>query len=123
MSDRMVKDPKVLQDFYEELVNSLLEKGKEEIEQLADMKQKTTGDPNAKIFAWDKSFYNNLMKHDSERGGFVDEEKLKEYLPTEYVIPKCMEIFEEMLKVKFEKVTDNSIDTWHEEVEVHTVQC
>ena len=99
----------------------MLEKGKEEIEQLADKKRQTTGDPNAKIFAWDKSFYNNLMKNDSE--GFVDEEKIKEYLPTEHVIPKCMEIFEEMLKVKFEKVTDNSIDTWHEEVEVHTVQC
>lgn len=88
------------------------------------MKQKTTGDPNAKIFAWDKSFYNNLMKHNSEiPGGFVDEEKLKEYLPTEHVILESMKIFEEMLKVKFEKVTDNSIDTWHEEVEVHTVQC
>ena len=40
------------------------------------------------------------MKNDIEIG-FVDEEKIKEYLPTEYVIPQCMKIYEEMLKVEF----------------------
>lgn len=57
-----------------------MNKGKEELEKMAELKQRTTGDPNAVIYSWDKSFYNNLMKEGNEYD--VDEEKIKEYFPT-----------------------------------------
>jgi len=34
----------------------------------------------------------------------VDEEKIKEYLPTKHVIPECMKIYEEILEVKFTEI-------------------
>jgi Zn-dependent oligopeptidase len=58
------------------------------------LKQDHTGDPNAEIYPWDKSFYNNLLKEEKYN---VDEEKIKEYFPTNHVVNKCMEIYEELL--------------------------
>ena len=125
LSDRMASEPIILQTFMEDMVNGLLEKGKEDIEQLAIHKRETTGDPNASINGWDKSFYNNLMKNKDYVD--LDEEKIKEYFPTKHVIPECMAIFGEMLEVEFkllkEEQASNGYGKWHEEVEVYSVQC
>jgi Zn-dependent oligopeptidase len=78
----------------------------------------TTGDPNAKIYAWDKSFYNNLMRQNDDK--YVDEEKIKEYLPTTHVVNECIKIYGEILECEFTELSKeqapNGSAKWHEEV-------
>jgi Zn-dependent oligopeptidase len=95
-------------------VNKLLRKGYEDKMKLAGLKQEYTGDPNAKIYAWDKSFYNNLMRQKEDT--YVDEEKIKEYFPTKHVVNECMNIFGEMLDCKFNEINTDLSGKWHEEV-------
>jgi Zn-dependent oligopeptidase len=47
------------------------------------LKRDETGDQQAILQPWDKSFYTNLQK---EKFYSVDEEKIREYFPTDHVV-------------------------------------
>jgi Zn-dependent oligopeptidase len=94
----MAKTPMTVQDFEEDLTIKLLESGKEELETLTKLKQDETNDPNAVINSWDKSFYTNILK---EKFYSIDEEVIKEYFPTNNVVDVTMEIYQELLGLKF----------------------
>lgn len=67
------------------------------------------------INAWDFMYYHTkLMK---EKYG-VDEELIKEYFPLERVISETLEIYQELLSLKFIKVEEPG---WHEEVVCYRV--
>lgn len=67
--------------------------------------------------AWDKSFYTNILK---EKFYSIDEEKIKEYFPTDNVVAVTMEIYQELLSLKFTNVPDAQV--WHEEASCYLVQ-
>ena len=47
------------------------------------MKRDETKDPEAILNSWDRSFYTNILK---EKFYSIDEEKIKEYFPTDNVV-------------------------------------
>jgi thimet oligopeptidase len=67
------------------------------------LKKDETGDQNAVLNTWDKSFYTNILK---EKFYSIDEEKIKEYFPTDNVVAVTMEIYQELLSLKFTQVPD-----------------
>ena len=113
---RMAKDPVNVQNFEEELTLKLLKKGKEEYDLLQDLKRKETGDSNAILESWDRSYYNNLLKEQQYQ---VDEEKIKEYFPTNHVVKVTMEIYQELLNLKFTQLDNPQV--WHEDVTCYKV--
>jgi Zn-dependent oligopeptidase len=68
---------------------------------LIDLKRSDLNDPDAKLEAWDVSYYANIQK---ERFYKVDEEKIKEYFPTTKIIEVTMEIYQELLGLEFSEI-------------------
>lgn len=68
---------------------------------MIDLKRSELKDPNAKLEAWDVSYYANVQK---ELFYKVDEEKIKEYFPTAKVIQVTMEIYQELLGLEFSEI-------------------
>lgn len=83
LSIRMAKNPQNVQKFEEDLTRRLWAKGKEELERLAVLKREETGNPDAQMMSWDYSFYDNLLR---KKFYAVDEEKIREYFPTDHVV-------------------------------------
>lgn len=90
LSIRMAKNPANVQKFEEDLTRRLWAKGKEELERLAVLKREETGNPDAQMMSWDYSFYDNLLK---QKFYSVDEEKIREYFPTDHVVKCTLEIY------------------------------
>ena len=49
----------------------------------------------------------------------IDEEKIKEYFPTEHVVKETMDIYQELLGLKFTQVPN--VQPWHEEASMYLV--
>ena len=65
---------------------------------------------------WDSSFYTNVLK---EKFYAIDEEKIKEYFPTDHVVNQTLEIYQELLGLKFTEIPNAVV--WHEEVTCYEV--
>lgn len=74
----------------QDLTIKLLETGEKELKILTKLKKEDTNDPEAIIESWDKSFYTNILK---EKHYSIDEEKIKEYFPTDNVVDVTMQIY------------------------------
>ena len=97
-------------------MTKLMKAGKEELERLQQLKRDETKDPEAVLQAWDSSFYTNILK---EKFYQIDEEKIREYFPTDHVVTQTLEIYQELLGLKF-TVISNAV-VWHEEVSCYQV--
>jgi len=64
-------------------MSKLTKAGQEEFERLQSLKREDTSNPEATFQAWDGSFYTNVLK---EKFYAIDEEKIKEYFPTDHVV-------------------------------------
>lgn len=80
LEKRMANDVMIVQNFEENLINLMMKKGKEELNQLTELKRKHTGNKTAKFMSWDFSFYNNMYQKENLN---IDMEFLKEYFPME----------------------------------------
>jgi len=74
------------------------------------LKRDETSDPEAQLNSWDRSFYTNILK---EKFYSIDEEKIKEYFPTKHVVDATMEIYQELLGLKFTSIP--GVKLWHED--------
>ena len=53
----MAKNPETVQKFEEDLANLIINKGKDELAVLTQLKQEMTGDKKAIMNSWDTSIY------------------------------------------------------------------
>lgn len=84
-----------------------------EINTLSKIKQKDTG--VSEINSWDLDYYVTLWK--KEYG--VNEHTVRQYFPTEHVVNKILEIYEELFSLKFDKVKDHK--SWHPDTSLYKV--
>jgi Zn-dependent oligopeptidase len=81
------------------------------------LKKEETGNPDAVLNSWDRNFYTNVLK---EKFYSIDEEKIKEFFPVEHVVKETMDIYQELLGLKFTLIPN--VQLWHEDASMYLVQ-
>jgi Zn-dependent oligopeptidase len=65
---------------------------------------------------WDYRYYDNKFV---EKSLSLDDALVKEYFPVSVVVPTILEIYQNLLGVRFEEVKDG--ETWHPDVQMFSV--
>ncbi|KAI0050406.1 metallopeptidase MepB [Auriscalpium vulgare] len=119
---KMVKNASNAEAFLNDLEQKLRPLGAKERDALlalkaADHAENNSAQPfDGEYYHWDHSYYSRkyLMKTLE-----LDGERLKQFFPVPFVVPKILEIYQTLLSVKFEEVKGAS--TWHPDVQTFAV--
>ena len=110
--NRMAKSKKKVLEFLNNLRSKLLLKHKEDLNLL--LKYKKEIDPEAKeLRPWDIAFLMNQLK---KRDYSVDNEKVREYFPSDLVMEGMFKVYSKILGLKFTEVNDANV--WSPEVKL-----
>jgi thimet oligopeptidase len=112
MRRKMVGNPERAGKFLDEVKAAVAELEKKEVEELRAEKAKDLGTPPAdtRIERWDVGYYQERVKRARYR---IDQEKLREYFPTDKSIDYALAISQRLYNVKFREV---KVPAWHEDV-------
>ncbi|MDD5301698.1 MAG: Zn-dependent oligopeptidase [Elusimicrobia bacterium] len=117
LEDRMAKDPKTVAAFVARLRKKLKILGADELETLKALKFVFEGRASDGRFnAWDWRYYDNQLKKAKYS---VDNQKIKEYFPADYVTEQMLGVYQKLLGLKFREVTDAG--TWHPDVKLFEI--
>ncbi|XP_078317964.1 thimet oligopeptidase-like [Crassostrea virginica] len=118
---RMAKDPEKVKNFLVDLAEKLRPLQDKEVKVFLDYKkeecEKYGYTYDGKINYWDLRYYMTMTE---ERQYAVDSNLLKEYFPMEVVTAGLLDIYQELLNLKFTKVKD--VEVWHPEVTLYSVE-
>ncbi|KZT23430.1 metallopeptidase MepB [Neolentinus lepideus HHB14362 ss-1] len=117
---KMAKSAKNVTDFLDDLEAKLRPVGLSDLKNLTALKE---ADHNARnipydgnFYIWDYRFYDRVHV---EKTLSLDDALVKEYFPVSYVVPAILEIYQNLLGVRFEKMEGGSV--WHEDVQQFSV--
>ena len=96
--------------FLARLRESVTPRAKQDFAELLEAKRKDVPEAE-RIESWDRSYYERVTKE--SRFG-LDPEKIAEYFPVDRVVAGTMDVYQEVLGLKFREVLDGS--KWHPEV-------
>lgn len=114
---RMASNPAAVQKFLAELSDKLTPIATTEMAVLLDLKKKDpAAPPNEPLQAWDMVFYRNMVETECYN---VDHQVIKKYFPIEKVTSGILEIYQEILGLKFEELKDQVV--WHPDVKTYKV--
>ncbi|KAG8740405.1 hypothetical protein FRC10_004356 [Ceratobasidium sp. 414] len=117
--DKMIKTSQAVIDFLTDLEQKLRPVGLKDRETLLKLKEKEhakLGIPyDGQFYIWDYRYYDRLYVEESLS---LDDALVKEYFPVDVVVPTILEIYQDLLGVKFEEVKGN---LWHPEVQQFAV--
>jgi len=113
---RMAKTGAAARKFEEQLVAGLQPKYDAELETLRQLKAAQTGKADAKLEAWDISYYTNKLKREKYA---VDAEKLRVYFPYQATLEGMFAIYQKIFSLKFTAVTPPYV--WAPGVQLYVV--
>ncbi|KAF8993112.1 zincin [Hymenopellis radicata] len=117
---KMIKTGTAVEKFLDDLEQKLRPVGLKDKETLLALKKAehdATGQPfDGEFYIWDYRYYDRIFV---EKTLDLDDSLVKEYFPVSVVIPTILEIYQNLLGVKFEEIKDGS--TWHPEVQQFAV--
>ncbi|XP_078599822.1 thimet oligopeptidase-like [Branchiostoma floridae x Branchiostoma japonicum] len=117
---RMSKTDKAVASFLSELGEKMKPLGKEEMEIFLKYKkeecEKYNFEFDNKITGPDFRYYMNMVE---EKQYAVDHQKLKEYFPMEVVTKGLLDIYQELLGLKFEQIENPAV--WNDDVTLYDV--
>ena len=117
LEDRMAKDPKTVAAFLSRLRGKLKLLGADELLVLKSLKYVFEGAASdGKFNAWDWRFYDNQLKKAKYS---VDNQKIKEYFPADYVTEQMLGVYQKLLGLKFRRIEDAA--TWHPDVKLFEI--
>jgi len=118
---RMAKDPKAVSSFLEDLKVKLQPLKEKELSKFLEFKDEEAtkhGFTNdGKINPFDMRYYMSLAE---ERLYAVDQNKLKEYFPMATVTKGLLNIYQQLLNLKFSQIPDAVV--WHKDVTMYDVK-
>ncbi|KAF9013473.1 hypothetical protein BDQ17DRAFT_1231331 [Cyathus striatus] len=117
---KMVKNGTAVDDFLNDLESKLRPVGLKERDILLEMKRKeheAKGLPfDGEFYIWDYRYYDRkYIEHTLD----LDDMLVKEYFPVSAVVPTILEIYQNLLGVRFEEIKGGSV--WHPEVQQFAV--
>lgn len=115
LDTRMAKNPKTVMNFLEDLEKKLKPMSAKEEKEILKFKFEKSGIKSKRLNAWETGYWTNLHKKENYD---VDQEKLKEFFPTDYVIEQMFTIFGNLFGVTFKPV---QIPVWHKDVKTYAV--
>ena len=133
IEDKMAKTPKTVDEFLGDLRTRLRPIAEKELEVLKELKKsdlESKGQEyDGSYYVWDHRYYSRMQL---ERDYQVDQQKISEYFPLQTTLAKMLNIFEELLGLKFVEVkgedrakistTGKGEDVvWHEDVQLFAV--
>ncbi|KAG5642147.1 hypothetical protein DXG03_003551 [Asterophora parasitica] len=117
--EKMIKSGKGVDDFLNDLEEKLRPVGIKERDVLLALKKKEheeKGLPfDGEFYIWDYRYYDRKFIEESLD---LDDSLVKEYFPVSVVVPTILEIYQNLLNVRFEEVKG---ETWHPEVQQFAV--
>jgi len=119
---KMVKSGKNAEDFLDDLEKRLRPVGEKERETLIQLKKEVhekRGLPfDGEFNFWDYRYYDRVY---IEKTLDLDDSLIKEYFPVAVVVPAILEIYQNLLGVRFVEVKGDKKDVWHPEVQQFAV--
>jgi thimet oligopeptidase len=113
---RMAKTPAKVDAFLADLDAKLLPKARGEAEALRALKARDTGDPAARLEAWDVGYYTEMLLRTRYA---VDANAVRAYFPVTKTIPAIFDVYAQLLGVSFAKRDDAK--TWASNVQAFAV--
>ncbi|KAJ2411537.1 metalloendopeptidase, partial [Coemansia sp. RSA 2524] len=119
LEENMAKTPDSVLEFEKDLrqrLDVLADSEITEIEQLKQADKKAANETYMGLYNWDFRYYSNLVK---ERKHEVNEERVKQYFSVEPVTRGILDIYQDILKLRFDKVENPPV--WHPDVTMYEV--
>jgi thimet oligopeptidase len=112
---RMAKNSRTVLDFLNGLRAKLAQRNRQDVGQLLAFKK--TIDPSAQeVTAWDVAYLANQLQ---KRDYAIDSEKVREYFPSEAVTRSMLDIYSQLLGIRFEEVAN--ADAWSPDVRLYRI--
>ena len=116
----MAKSPETVANFLSELKEKLIPLATKELEVYRKLKQEESSRLNIEyddvIRSFDTMYLNRV---NLEKNYQIDEEEIKQYFPLEVVTKGMLEVYEQILSLKFTKVENPKV--WHPDVQMFVV--
>lgn len=117
LEDRMAQNPQAVWDFENGLIDKVKEKGKQDYNEVLQVKREKTGNDTASVVnGWEYSYYLNILKKEKYK---VDSEKLKEYFELNNVMAGLFSITQSLFGITYVEVKNPSV--WHKDVRLFEV--
>lgn len=117
---RMAKTGEIVANFLAGLAKKLDPLGEKEIEQLLALKkaecEENSWNFDGKLNMWDLKYYMRIIE---EKMYSVDHNKLKEYFPLSVVTKGLLEMYQELLCLRFSEIPKPNV--WHDDVTMFSV--
>ena len=114
LEERMAKTPERVKDFYADLREPLTEKGRRELQAIAELLKAETGEEQVQI--WDWAYYDTQQRR-TDYG--VDNFEVAKYFPLPQVLQGMFELTSEMFDITFREIED--VDVWHPDVKLYAI--
>ncbi|MBI3548706.1 MAG: Zn-dependent oligopeptidase, partial [Elusimicrobia bacterium] len=103
-------------NFLVDLKDKLIAQTKTELEELLALKRRD--DPTAtEVHVWDQWYYEFMMKRERYS---LDAEEVRQYFPVETVVKGTLEVYQDLLGVKFSEVPNH--EAWHPDVKLYKIE-
>lgn len=114
---RMVRNADTIKTFLDEVTDVVRSVERREVETLTALKRIHTSDPAAEpLRPWDKEFYLERLR---KLRYDIDQEKLRQYFPTEQSLQWTLGLARELYGLRFEAAT---VPVWHKDVRYYDVK-
>ncbi len=122
LETRMAQDADQVAAFFADLRPKLRRKAEQDYTELQDAKRQDTGDPSAKLEAWDVRYYQNWLMREKYA---VDTDAIRAYFPMDAVTDGLFSITQSLYGLRYENVTKKAQAAgrllWHEDVQLFEV--
>jgi Zn-dependent oligopeptidase len=116
LQNKMAKTTETVNTFLTDLVEKMKPKLKDDLKSLLEL---AGNDAIDKLEAYDIAYYSRIYT-DSKSG--LSKEDLKKYFPVEKVVSGTLEIYQKLLGLKFQEVSNMKSTFWHDSVKLYEVK-